>query len=158
MFSWCNKKFKLKSYLWWQLFEPGWLLSHDSFSLLAWMYLHMIFNQFLFVVFLLINLPYFLFLQLLAFAPTSTWSSSWAKTLSTCVSASILSTSSASTKCYRAPELIGSRPEWEELLVGFGVIQDSEMHLFSLLISHHWHALFFCEHDFLAEKTSMFFI
>merc|ERR1712142_524377 len=54
--------------------------------------------------------------KLLAFAPTSTWSSSWAKTLSTCVSASILSTSSASTKCYRAPELIGSRPEWEELL------------------------------------------
>lgn len=147
MFCWRDKKFKLKSlvfkfyalvlkfstfwsryymesYLWWQLFEPGWLLSHDSFSLLAWMYLHKIFNKFLFVVFLLITLSCFFFLQLLAFAPTSTWSSSWAKTLSTCVSASILSTSSASTKCYRAPELIGSRPEWEELLVGFGVIHD----------------------------------
>merc|ERR1712142_1024495 len=56
------------------------------------------------------------FLSASTWSPTSTWSSSWAKTLSTCVSASILSTSSASTKCYRAPELIGSRPEWEELL------------------------------------------
>merc|ERR1711942_660439 len=45
------------------------------------------------------------------FAPTNTWSISWARTLSTCVSAFTPSTSSASTKCCRAPELTGSRLE-----------------------------------------------